>query len=98
MTQPVAYKIIRQRKMNTIAYENALARPNTIRNLKLAKCAATNMAKNAPTTDKIWNSLKNKDISRNIHFFLWMLTYDAYKVGHYWPLGKDSWKRTPRKM
>ncbi|KAJ7610555.1 hypothetical protein DFH06DRAFT_1246080 [Mycena polygramma] len=32
----------------------------------------------------MWGSLKNKDISRNIRFFMWMLIHDGYKVGHHW--------------
>ncbi|KAJ7034884.1 hypothetical protein C8F04DRAFT_955875, partial [Mycena alexandri] len=37
-----------------------------------------------PTASKIWKSTRNKDISRSIRFFLWMLIHGGYKVGEYW--------------
>ncbi|KAK6969611.1 hypothetical protein R3P38DRAFT_3336821 [Favolaschia claudopus] len=35
-------------------------------------------------TVTIWRSTRNKDISRSIRFFLWMLIHEGYKVGKFW--------------
>lgn len=37
-----------------------------------------------PSPKQIWTSLRGKDISRSIRYFLWMLAHDGYKVGRHW--------------
>ena len=37
-----------------------------------------------PTDEQIWNSLRNKDIPRNIRGFLYKNMHDTYRIGHYW--------------
>ncbi|KAK0433117.1 hypothetical protein EV421DRAFT_1893021 [Armillaria borealis] len=39
---------------------------------------------NIPTDDQIWSSIRNKDITRTVHSFLWMAIHNAYKCGRYW--------------
>ncbi|KAJ7036854.1 RnaseH-domain-containing protein [Mycena alexandri] len=84
MTQTKAYKIIRKLKMEKDSYRELLDRHATAANMKLAKAAAEDAEGNAPPTRKFWRSTRDKDISRSIRFFLWMLIHGAYKVGKYW--------------
>jgi ribonuclease HI len=93
MTQSLAYKIIRQRKMKTDTYQEALDRKATRRNMAYAKGATTDAKGNAPPSSKIWRSVKHKDFPRNIRFFLWMLIHGAYKVGFHWEKipGYEDW-------
>jgi len=37
-----------------------------------------------PTNEKIWYSLRNKDITRNIRAFLWKCMHNAHRCGEYW--------------
>jgi ribonuclease HI len=93
MTQSLAYKIIRQWKMRTDTYQEALDWKATIRNMAYAKGAATDTKGNAPPSSRIWRSVKHKDFPRNIRFFLWMLLHGAYKVGPHWEKipGYEDW-------
>ncbi|KAJ7142127.1 hypothetical protein C8R43DRAFT_954469 [Mycena crocata] len=84
MTQSSAYKIIRKIKMSRKTYQAKLARKATLKNMELAQAAAENEDGETPAPSTIWKSTKNKDISRNIRFFLWMLIHDGYKVGQHW--------------
>jgi ribonuclease HI len=84
MTQSLAYKIIRQRKMRGEKYQAALDRKKTRHNLELAKGAASDF-NNESTPDKaIWKGTKHKDFGRNIRFFLWMSIHGGYKIGEHW--------------
>ncbi|KAJ7857002.1 hypothetical protein B0H13DRAFT_2575073 [Mycena leptocephala] len=71
--------------INTDAYA-ALFLPGraTATNMALAKAAAADAKGGFPPARKIWRSTFDKDISRSIRFFLWMLVHDGYKVGKYW--------------
>jgi ribonuclease HI len=46
--------------------------------------AAANATGDAPPAQKLWRSTFDKDISRSIRFFLWMLIHGGYKVGKFW--------------
>ncbi|KAF8214141.1 RnaseH-domain-containing protein [Mycena galopus ATCC 62051] len=83
MTQSKAYKIIRKIEMEKPTTHALLKRPATKRNMKLAKEAATTTEGNPPAR-KIWRATRDKEISRSIRFFLWMLIHDGYKVGKFW--------------
>ncbi|KNZ71559.1 hypothetical protein J132_08617 [Termitomyces sp. J132] len=37
-----------------------------------------------PTDSRIWESLKDKDLSRETRAFLWKTMHNGYKVGRYW--------------
>lgn len=84
MTQSLAYKILRRRKMSQSKYQQMLKRRATTRNMELAKGATSDEEGNAPPSEAIWRSIRHKDIPRNIRFFLWMLIHDGYKVGSHW--------------
>lgn len=81
MTQSMAYKIIREIKMQTHSYQDALDRPATYLNIELACEAAGEHNGKKPPPTRIWTSIRAKDISRGIRYFLWMLAHDGYKVG-----------------
>ncbi|KAJ6487897.1 hypothetical protein C8R45DRAFT_1053476 [Mycena sanguinolenta] len=37
-----------------------------------------------PTAAQIWRSIRHKDISRSIRFFLWMVIHEGYALGNHW--------------
>ncbi|KAJ7702212.1 hypothetical protein B0H17DRAFT_923448, partial [Mycena rosella] len=84
MTQSIAYRLIKRRKMEAPAYKAMLNRKATKRNMILAQQAVADPSDDLPSVGKIWKSTKHKDISRSARFFLWMLIHDGYKVGRYW--------------
>jgi ribonuclease HI len=84
MTQAKAYKIIRKIKMNRTSYRELLDRRATTANMALAKGAAADANGHSPPAHKIWRSTFDKDISRSIRFFMWMLVHNGYKVGKFW--------------
>lgn len=84
MTQSLAYRIIRGLKMEEPKYQNALDRYATGKNVTTALKAAGEHREVPPLQDQLWNSIRSKDIPRNIRFFLWMMIHDGYKIGNYW--------------
>ncbi|KAJ7601722.1 hypothetical protein DFH06DRAFT_1024992, partial [Mycena polygramma] len=52
--------------------------------MTIAKAAAAGTNGETPPAKKFWRSTRDKDISRSIRFFLWMLLHGAYKVGQFW--------------
>ncbi|KAF8180507.1 ribonuclease H-like domain-containing protein [Mycena galopus ATCC 62051] len=92
ITQASAYQMIRKTEMETPAIHALLGRKATKKNIKLAKEAAADI-NGAPPARKIWKSIRDKEISRNIWFFMWMLIHDGYKVGHFWDhIPEHRWK------
>lgn len=83
LTQSRAYKIIRQIKMNQPTYQEKLDRKATKSNMEYAQAAVADLSDELPEKGTIWKSIKHKDISRNIRYFLWMLIHDGCKVGKY---------------
>ena len=85
MSQAKAYKIIRKLKMERTAYRELLDRKATRVNMNKAKAAAANLnANGTPPARKFWRSTFDKEISRSIRFFMWMLLHEGYKVGEFW--------------
>jgi ribonuclease HI len=84
MTQSLAYKIIRQVKMNKDNYQDALDRNATRRNMEYAMGAAADEEGKAPPKRAMWRATRHKDFSRSIRFFMWMLLHGGYKVGRHW--------------
>jgi ribonuclease HI len=84
MTQSLAYKIIRQRRAETMAYQEALDRPATRRNMSLAQGAASDFNNESTPATAIWKATKHKDFTRKIRYFLWMTLHNGYKVGDHW--------------
>jgi ribonuclease HI len=84
MTQAKAYKIIRKLTMEKASYRELLDRNATRTNIGIAKAAAASTNGETPPAKKFWKSTRDKEISRSIRFFLWMLIHGGYKVGHFW--------------
>ncbi|KAK0468584.1 hypothetical protein IW261DRAFT_1346022, partial [Armillaria novae-zelandiae] len=36
------------------------------------------------TAEELWRSVRRRDFSRPVYFFLWMLVHGGYTVGHHW--------------
>lgn len=70
MTQSLAYRIIRQEKMKTEAYQEKLNRPATLRNMRLVQEAIADPSNDLPSRTNVWKSTRHKDISRSGRFFL----------------------------
>ncbi|KIY46005.1 hypothetical protein FISHEDRAFT_14229, partial [Fistulina hepatica ATCC 64428] len=60
--------------------------------------AASDLGNELPTDERIWNSIRDQDVTRNIQTFLWKITHDAYKVGDYWDNipGFELWGKCPK--
>ncbi|KAJ7676734.1 ribonuclease H-like protein [Mycena polygramma] len=84
MTQSSAYKIIRAQEMDKAKYQEALDRHSTSRNMIYAQDAASGGGENVPTAAQIWKSIRHKDISRSIRYFLWMVIHEGYALGDHW--------------
>jgi hypothetical protein len=84
MTQSLAYKTIRQLKMESPRYQDALDRRSTSINLERTRESALGLSQHLPTDKNIWLSLRHKDFSRKVKLFLWVTMHDGYKVGKYW--------------
>ncbi|KAJ7839277.1 hypothetical protein B0H13DRAFT_1650266, partial [Mycena leptocephala] len=84
ITQSSAYRIIRMQKMESAAYQETLDRPTTSKNTVYAQDAATDSKGEAPSVEQVWRSVRNKDISRSIRFFLWMVIHEGYALGDRW--------------
>jgi ribonuclease HI len=79
MPQSLAYRAIRERKR-----KKNKKRDRTQANLERAKAECEDNFGFIPTEDKIWKSQLNKDFSRELQYFLWMTTHNAYWVGTHW--------------
>ncbi|KAF8902958.1 hypothetical protein CPB84DRAFT_1678379 [Gymnopilus junonius] len=79
MTQALAYKLIREKAM-----EKYMKRRQTEENIALIRTAAKESFGKLPSPSAIWKSIRQKDISRNIRYFLWMTIHNAYMVGRNW--------------
>jgi ribonuclease HI len=98
MTQSLAYKIIRQVKMNKDNYQDALNRNATRRNMEYAMGAMADEKGKTPPKRAMWQASWHKDFSRSICFFMWMLLHGGYKVGQHWehtPGHEEKGKCTP---
>ncbi|KAJ7183006.1 hypothetical protein C8R43DRAFT_840003, partial [Mycena crocata] len=84
MTQSLAYKMIRQIKVQADKYQDALDRRATLANVKLAQEAAEDINGEAPPKGRVWRGTRHKDFARSVRFFMWMLIHDGYKVGRHW--------------
>ncbi|KAJ7679447.1 ribonuclease H-like protein [Mycena polygramma] len=84
LTQSSAYKIIRTQTMDTPKYQEALDRHATARNMIYAQDAAAGGGDNVPTTAQVWKSVRHKDISQSIRYFLWMVIHEGYALGDHW--------------
>ncbi|KAJ4496670.1 ribonuclease H-like domain-containing protein [Lentinula lateritia] len=84
ISQSLAQKFIRRKKMGTKTYRTALTRKATICGIGRVKACAKDICMNSPTTEAIWKSIRHKDLNKKIRIFLWMLIHNGYKLGEYW--------------
>ncbi len=77
VTQSMAYRMIRQRKMHK-------ERPTTA--TVIARVQATMEADYtvSVTAECIWTRMRDRDIPRKMRDFLWKLAHGAQRVGKYW--------------
>jgi ribonuclease HI len=84
MTQSLAYRSIHVLKIETLSYQAALDRRSTGINLERTRESAHTLSQHLPTDKSIWLSIRHKDFSRKVKFFLWVTMHDGYKIGKYW--------------
>jgi len=84
LTQSLAYKAIRDYKIHSSDYQSALARQATETNLNRVSEAALSISGKHPTNQRIWISLRHKDFSKKVRYFMWTTMHNGYKVGNYW--------------
>ncbi|KAF8178320.1 hypothetical protein K438DRAFT_1467117, partial [Mycena galopus ATCC 62051] len=92
MTQSLAYTAIRERNMK----KKLKKRARTQANMERAKAEAEDNFGFIPTEARIWKSIRNNDLSRQIRYFLWMVTHDAYIVGTHWLRDSNSPEKQER--
>ena len=77
MTQAVLYQgILELRKKPE--------RRGTLIGLDMARYGVKEISGFLPTDKKIWFSLRNKDISKNIRAYLWKCMHNAHRCGAFW--------------
>ena len=77
MTQALLYQgVLEQQKTHQ--------RRGTTICLDMARHAVNGLGGYLPSDGKLWRSLKNKDISRNIWAWLWKCMHNALQCGAYW--------------
>ncbi|KAF8912565.1 hypothetical protein CPB85DRAFT_1220060, partial [Mucidula mucida] len=84
LTQATAYKMIRKLKMQSDTYQEKLDRRGTAKNVTLALEAAAGRCDAEVSSEQLWLSVRRKDFSRSVKYFLWMLIHDGYNVGRHW--------------
>jgi ribonuclease HI len=77
MTQKILYKGIKHQK-------RVEKRRTTSQNLEAIREAVSDNFAFNPEDSAIWQSIRNRDISRNIRDFLWKSVHGALKMGPYW--------------
>ena len=76
-TQSLLYKgILETRKIKT--------RKNAELSLGMTRGTQKEISGKEPNDEKIWHSLRSKDISQRARAFLWKVIHGAYKCGKYW--------------
>ncbi|KAH9929188.1 uncharacterized protein B0H18DRAFT_1093996 [Fomitopsis serialis] len=79
LTQKLAYRGIRKQTMQTYKQRN-----RTVLNIvKIIDFAETHHDRSISEA-QIWTGIRNKDLRREIRYFLWMTIHDAYMVGSNW--------------
>ncbi|THU77823.1 hypothetical protein K435DRAFT_576771, partial [Dendrothele bispora CBS 962.96] len=78
MTQALAYKAVQEWK------PISAKRQRTNRNILAIKDITEQRFNYIPTEEKIWKSIRQKDIERKTRYFPWMAIHDAYMTGTHW--------------
>ncbi|KAJ3828071.1 hypothetical protein F5880DRAFT_1459948, partial [Lentinula raphanica] len=84
LTQSLAEKAIKREKAKSASYQRKIKRRATTQNIGRAQECAAEINGKTPSESLLWKSIRHRDITRRIQFFLWMMCHDAYKVGSYW--------------
>ncbi|KAJ6536923.1 hypothetical protein B0H19DRAFT_867426, partial [Mycena capillaripes] len=77
LTQALAYRGIKERNKKII-------RKATAENIGLVQEALKTQYAKTPTAEKIWKSMRHKDITRQIRTFLWKSAHGAHRLGKFW--------------
>ncbi|KAF9486993.1 hypothetical protein BDN71DRAFT_1552273 [Pleurotus eryngii] len=80
LDQATAYRGIREAKLAKAKHKRERMKPV----ITIIQDHMKDSTGIAPNEGQIWGTTKNKDFPRQIRFFLWMATHDAYKIGKYW--------------
>ena len=80
MTQSLAYKGIRQRKLCL----NSHCREATVKIISQIQNEVEDVTGKKPNEDWIWMVTQHKGFSRYARYFLWMATHDTYQICNYW--------------
>ncbi|KAJ3817970.1 ribonuclease H-like domain-containing protein, partial [Lentinula raphanica] len=84
ITQSLAQKFIRRRKMQSQTYQKAIRRRDTQTAIEQTKAGVKEVWGLTPTDEAIWKSLRHKDFDHKTRIFLWMAMHNGYKIGKYW--------------
>jgi ribonuclease HI len=76
-TQASLYRSLLLRKRRPL-------RATTNNNIEIVQEELLETFQTSPTEDRIWMSLKSRDINRNIREFLWKTMHGIYKLGTIW--------------
>ncbi|KAF9262885.1 hypothetical protein L218DRAFT_821602, partial [Marasmius fiardii PR-910] len=79
MTQSLAYKTIRAKKMKTYT-----GRRRTKLNIEQIQSSIEERFRVSLKESEIRKSLRHGDLTRECKYFLWMTAHDAYMVGSNW--------------
>jgi hypothetical protein len=77
LTQSDLYKGILEKRQTP-------ERQTTSIQLDITRWAVNDLSGKLPTDEKIWKSIRHKDITRSIRNFLWKSLHGAHKCGKFW--------------
>ncbi|KAF5381553.1 hypothetical protein D9615_005523 [Tricholomella constricta] len=77
MTQALLYKGIMEQ-------ETVKTRRKTLIHLDIVRHTIQEKMGDLPSDSRIWQSLYNRDISKNISAFLWRAMHNSYPIGDFW--------------
>ncbi|KAL4255512.1 hypothetical protein AB1N83_014246 [Pleurotus pulmonarius] len=80
MTQSLAYKAIRERAMQNGRHQ----RERTTKMIDIVQNHVEEVLGEIPTEERIWKAIRNRDMSRQARYYLWMTAHDAYCIGTHW--------------
>ena len=80
MTQSLAYKAIRERTVQNGRH----LRKRSAKMIDMVQNHVEEVLGEIPTEERIWKSIRNKDLSRQAQYYLWMTAHDAYCIGTHW--------------
>ncbi|KDQ33712.1 hypothetical protein PLEOSDRAFT_1031451 [Pleurotus ostreatus PC15] len=88
LTQSLAYKAIREIALKKEKHQ----RERSKKMIDIIQNHVEEALGEIPTEERIWRSIRHKDISRQARYYLWMAAHDAYRIGTHWlkPNYKDE--------